>query len=253
MRGADGAKIVPVPPARALQNALSLAVTAVRPPEFAPRLAYCALLLEADRFVLADTLPFSRQSGHNRTRIATDHGPQWLSVPRRHAGLGQPLTAVGVVEDGWRSRHRHALRAAYGMAPFYEHVAPEWDAVLATPGPLADLAVASVAFTARWLRAPAELVRASRLPGAPDTLEGVVAAAGVEALLTLPESAGRERAALPGLDVRVLRFEEGPRRQTHDGFTPGLGVLDLLMNHGPRSAEVLREGIAGEDGSGSRG
>lgn len=223
-------------------------MTAIRPPEFAPRLDYAALLLAADRFVLADTFPFSRQSGHNRTRIRTGQGAQWLTVPRRHAGLGQPLTTVEVVDDGWRRRHQHALRAAYGLAPFYEHVAPEWDAVLATPGPLADVAVASVAFAARWLKAPAEIVRASDLPDAPDALADVVQAAGVETLLTLPESAGSDRQSVPdGVEVCVLRFEEAERRQTHEGFRPGLGVLDLVMNHGPGSGEVLRESIVGID------
>ncbi|WP_420454745.1 WbqC family protein [Rubrivirga sp.] len=217
-------------------------MTAVRPPEFAPRLEYAALLLAADRLVLADTFPFSRQGGHNRTRIRTAHGPQWLTVPRRHGGLGIPLTEVEVVDDGWRRRHRAALAAAYGLAPFYEHVAPEWDAVLATPGSLADLAVASVRFVARWLRSAAEVVRASALPGAPATLADVAEAAAVEALLTLPESAERDVASV-GVPVRVLRFEEVERRQSHPGFLPGLGVLDLLMTHGPASADVLREGI----------
>ncbi len=221
-------------------------MTAVRPPEFAPRLEYAALLLAADRFVLADTFPFSRQGGHNRTRIRTGQGRQWLTVPRRHAGLGQPLAGVAVVDDGWRRRHAHALRAAYGLAPFYEHVAPEWDAVLATPGSLADVAVASVRFAARWLKAPAELVRASDLPGAPDSLGAVAEAAGVETLLTLPESAESDRRSVPdAVDVRVLRFEERERRQTHDGFVAGLGLLDLVMNHGPRSGDVLRESVVG--------
>ena len=71
-------------------------MTAIRPPEFAPRLDYVALLLAAERLVLADTFPFSRQGGHNRARIRTAQGAQWLTVPRRHAGLGQPLAEVEV-------------------------------------------------------------------------------------------------------------------------------------------------------------
>ncbi|WP_412062603.1 WbqC family protein [Rubrivirga sp. IMCC45206] len=216
---------------------------AVRPPEFAPRLEYAALLLTADWVVLADTFAFSRQGGHNRTRIGTGQGPQWLTVPRRHGGVGVPMTEVPVVDDGWRRQHRAALRAAYGRAAFYEHVAPEWAAVLETQGSLADLAVASVRFAARWLRADAEIVRASALPGAPDTLAAVLAHADGETLLTLPESAGRDAEAAGA--VAVLRFTERPRRQSHDGWTPGLGVLDLLMAHGPAAADVLRAGIDG--------
>ncbi len=219
---------------------------AVRPPEFAPRLEYAALLLAADRFVLADTFAFSRQGGHNRTRIGTGQGPQWLTVPRRHGGVGVPMTAVEVVDDGWRRRHLAALRAAYGRAAFYEHVAPEWAAVLETRGSLADVAAASVRFAARWLRSPAEIVRASDLPGAPDTLAAVLAQAEGDTLLTLPESAERDaEVARPA--VAVLRFTERERRQSHDGWSPGLGVLDLLMAHGPAAADVLRAGIDGAD------
>src|SRR5690606_16828207 len=96
-------------------------MTAVRPPEFFPRLAYAALLLAADRFVVADTFPFSRQAWHNRTRIRTPEAPgwQWLTVPRRHAGKGAALRAVPL--DGtepWARTHARALRYNYGMAPF---------------------------------------------------------------------------------------------------------------------------------------
>ena len=219
-------------------------VTAIRPPEFAPRLAYAALLLRADRLVLADTFPFSRQGGHNRARIRTAQGAQWLSVPRRHAGLGQPLTRVEVVEDGWRERHRKTVRAAYGMAPYFEHVAPSWDAVLDTPGSLADLAAASIAWAARWLEASADLVRASALPGAPAALADVVEAVGAEALLTLPESAERDRQSV-GVPVRVLHVEEAERRQAFPGFVAGLSVLDLVMNYGPASGDVLRRSVQG--------
>lgn len=221
-------------------------MTAVRPPEFFPRLPYAALLLAADRFVLADTFPFSRQSGQNRARIRTAQGPRWMTVPRRHGGLGQPLTDVAVVDDGWRRRHLATLRAAYGMAPFYDHVAPELADLLGRPATsLADLAADTVAWTARWLRAPAEIVRASALPGAPDALAAALGEA--DALLTLPESADGDRQQV-GVPVRVLRFHEAERRQAFPGFEPGLSVLDLVFNYGPAAADVLREGT-GLDGA----
>ena len=63
-------------------------------------------------------------------------------------------------------------------------------------------------------------------------------------MLTLPESARRDAEAV-GVPVRVLRFEEVERRQVGEGFVPGLGVLDLLMNHGPAAADVLRASLEG--------
>ena len=221
-------------------------MTAIRPPELAPRLEYAALLLVADRVVLADTFPLSRQSGHARMRVRTSQGAQWLTVPRQHAGASPVLDRVQTVDDGWRRRHRAGLRAAYGMAPFYDHVAPGWAEVLETQGSLADLTCASVRWAAGWLGATAEVVRASSLAGPdggpPARLADVAGAVGVGTLLTLPESAERDARALPDVPVLVLDYHEGERRQSFPGFVPGLSVMDTVMAYGPASGEVVRAG-----------
>ena len=215
---------------------------AVRPPEFFPRLPVAALLLAADRVVLADTFAFSRQGAHNRARIRTATGTQWLTVPRQHAPIGTRLDAVGVVDDGWVRRHGHALRTAYGMAPYYEHLAPDVAALLAgSHASLAALTVATMRWTARMLGVEAEIRVASDLEGAPETLGGVVQSVGATGLLTLAESAERDRTQA-GVPVQVLSLDaSGTYRQTFPGFETGVSSLDLLMNHGPASADWLRE------------
>ena len=226
-------------------------MTAIRPPEYLARLPVAALLLAADRFVVADTFRFSRQGAHNRARVQTAAGPRWLSVPREHTssrrsaaapGAGVALCALGVVEGRWRRRHVHAVRAAYGMAPFYDHYAPDLEALLAEPpASLGALTTRTMRWAARRLGAGCEIVVASELPGAPATLPAVWDAIGGDVLLSLPESAGRDAKALPGVDVQELRFQEAPRRQVFGPFAPGCSVLDLLMNYGPRAADLLRE------------
>ena len=226
-------------------------LTAIRPPEYLARLPVAALLLAADRFVVVDTFGFSRQSAHNRARIQTAAGPRWLSVPRRHTssrhsdaapGARVAIGALGVVDDGWRRRHVHAVRAAYGMAPYYDHYAPDLAALLAeAPPTLGALTVAAMRWAARRLDAACEIIVASELSAAPATLPAVWDAVGGDVLLALPESAGRDAAALPGVDVRELRFQEAPRRQVFKPFAPGCCLLDLLMNYGPRAADLLRQ------------
>jgi hypothetical protein len=227
-------------------------MTAVRPPEYFPRLEYAALLLAADRFVIADTFAFSRQAWHNRMRIRTAEAPgwQWLTVPRRHAPPGTLLLTLPLDETRpWARVHRRALRYSYGMAPFYEHYREGVEEILGRAWPsLGALAAAAVEWTARQLGAEAELVRASDLPGAPDTLPAVWEALGTPPVLaTLPESAARDAERLVAFRprVQVLVFQEPERRQNFPGFVGGLGVLDLLFNHGPAAADLLREGMAG--------
>ena len=195
--------------------------------------------------MLLDTLPFSRQSTHNRTRILTSQGPLWLSVPRRHAPVGTSLSSVAVVDDGWPRRHVRALRSAYGMAPFLEWVLADIEPLLSAPyASVGDLAVATTAWALRRLGGTATLVRASSLPGAPHTLADVWAAAGRPAVLTLAETLGRDRGALGPLGARVeaLAFSEVRRRQVWPapgGFAPGLSVLDVLVTYGPGAREGL--------------
>lgn len=215
-------------------------MTAVRAPEYLPSLPFAALLLAAERVVLADTFRFSRQAHQNRARIRTSQGAMWLSVPRTHAGRPLQICEMPVPDDGWRVRHARGLEAAYGMAPFYAHYRPDLLELWAEPPPsLGDLTVRSVRWVARQLEAACEIVVATELQGAPTSLEEVWAAVGTGPLLTLAESADRDRQL--DAEVCVIELAEAERRQAFPGFEPGLSTLDLLMNYGPEAAALLRD------------
>ncbi|GAB5534582.1 MAG: hypothetical protein Rubg2KO_08310 [Rubricoccaceae bacterium] len=214
-------------------------MTAIRPPEYLPRLPYAALLLAADRVVLADTFQFSRQKHQNRARIRTSQGAMWLSVPRTHAGRPLQIRHMPVPDNGWRVRHARGLESAYRMAPFYDHyLASLLDLWAAPASSLSDLTVRSVQWLSRQLEASCEVRLASELPGAPVGLAEVWATVGPGSLLTLPESAERDRQL--DAQVHVLELKETERRQAFSGFESGLSALDLLMNYGPASAGMLR-------------
>lgn len=215
-------------------------MTAVRPPEFFPRQEVAALMVTADRLVLADTLPFSRQAAHNRARIRTVSGGQWMSVPRQHAGRPVPLDRLQIVDDGWARRHLHALQTSYGMAPYVDHVLPEIEALLVRDWPsLGALSVATCEWTHRWLGVTCDLLVASSLPGRPDSLDAIWDEASASPLLALEESASRDAERL-GVETRVLRYEEAPRRQAFEDFVAGCSSLDVILNYGPRAAEIIR-------------
>jgi hypothetical protein len=231
-------------------------VVAVRPPEYFPRLAYAALFLAADVVVLADTLPYSRQSFQNRCRVRTaepmspdqpEAGWQWLTVSLERGAPGRPLPEVHIAPDAhWRRVHRKTFLHHLGSAPFYEHYQPGVEALLAAPATvLPDLTVPTCRWTARALHARAAVTLASELPGAPATVPGVLAATGATTLLTLPESAAVDQAhaAEMGVPCRALTFEERPRRQNFPGFVPGCTALDLLSHYGPEAHAHLRSCI----------
>lgn len=228
-----------------------MSCVAVRPPEYFPRLAYCALFFRVDHFVLADTFPYSRQSFQNRVRVRTPEqdGRQahWMTVPLRAGRSGRPIREMQVAERGrWADRHRKALAYNYSTAPYYAHYAPGLHALLEQEwNTLSDLTSATVVWTHGALRVPCTLALASHLPDAPDVVMEVLQAVGARTLITLPESEAADRAAAHAADadLDVLAYDEQPRRQNFDGFEPGLSALDLLMNYGPEAAGVLTAGL----------
>jgi hypothetical protein len=228
---------------------------AVRPPEYFPRLAYCALFFRTDRFVVADTFPYSRQSFQNRARIRTpSHGGkgwQWMTIPVRSGTRDGPVAEAVPAPERWAGQHQRALATNYSTAPYFDHYAPELFDFLSRSWPtLGALTAATVRWTHRALRAPSDLVLASSLPGETDDLPRVLQSTGADSLVTLPESADSDRASVEavGIAVEVLRYTERPRRQNFPGFEPGLSALDLLMNYGPEAAGTLMAGSEREEG-----
>ncbi|MDX1439744.1 MAG: WbqC family protein [Rubricoccaceae bacterium] len=212
-------------------------MVAIRPPEYFPRLEYCALMLAAERFVVADTFPFSRQSWHNRTKLRTadEVGWQWLTIPRRHGGVGIALNELEIAnERQWARTHRRALEVNYRMAPFYEHFADELFALLRQPWQyLGQLTVATVRWAHDKIGAPSELIVLSDLGSNLNTLQKAWTAVGNSGeLITLPESAEGDAQQLSDVGVQTFEFEEHPGAQTFPGFVPGLSMLDMLFNHG---------------------
>src|SRR5437773_10247456 len=144
-------------------------IVTIHQPNYLPYLGFFHKMANADVLVLYDTAQYSKQLGfHNRNRIKTPQGAQWLTVPVQHSTL-RALRDVQIVDGPWALRHRQALDANYRRAPYYAFYEKEIHAVLEKPWTsLADLNEALIALVARWLSIRTKIVHASELP-APQT------------------------------------------------------------------------------------
>ncbi|HET6566499.1 MAG TPA: WbqC family protein [Rhodothermales bacterium] len=226
-------------------------MTAIRPPEYFPRLSYMALLLAADSGVLADTFQYSRQSFQNRMRIRTPQGRHWLSVPLKGGQHGRPICEVEIDRRvNWQRTHWRSLVYNYSSAPFFQFYDREVHELLHEEWhTLGELTCASVELLCRLLGVETLLRRASALPGAPADLEGVAHSVHDGTLLALPDTASHD-ARLVG-NVRVLAYSERVRHQNFPGFEAGLSALDLLFNYGPEARSILQEGTSVADDVGA--
>lgn len=212
---------------------------AVRPPEYFPGLAYTALLAHVDVFVLADTFQYSRQSFQNRARLRNPDGWQWISIPLHGGQHGTAIRAARIdTRARWQKKHWRAFMYNYRSTPYFELYEPTFRPFFEESWETLGAATcASVELIHRLMGLSNQVVRASALPGAPDTLPAIVQAVEADALLSPKHAAAYDAASVD--DLAVFHYEEPTYRQNFEGFEPGMTALDVLFNYGPETHRYL--------------
>jgi hypothetical protein len=130
----------------------------------------------------------------------------------------------------------------YSSAPFFPFYGSEiHDLLHQNWTSLGDLTCATVELLARAFGLTTPIYRATRLPGAPTSLPGIVEAVGGEVLLVPKEAAVHDLSL--HTPATVFHYEHPSYRQNFEGFEAGMSAADLLFNYGPDARMVLKRGI----------
>jgi hypothetical protein len=227
---------------------------AICQPTYLPWLGYFDLMDQVDTFVLLDNVQFEKQSWQQRNRIKTPTGLQWLTVPVVFRGrFGQKVGEVEIRDGGVFARtHLRALELNYGRAKFFSLFFPALSAILRqTDKPrLIDLNLKLLQWLREVLSIATPLLLASSLGengkrsqllasicqklGATQYLSPIGSA---EYLLREIDVLARAR-----VDVVFHHYVHPQYEQRFPPFLPFASVIDLLLNEGPRSTEIIRSG-----------
>jgi len=186
------------------------------------------LLARHDRVVIDTGEHYVRQSHRTRTRIVGPNGPQDLSVQIMHDhGSKMHMREVRLsYAETWPQQHLHAIRSAYGNAPWFIHYIDEIDAVLMKRHDrLLDLNMATLRLGMRWLGLRTDI----------EVLESFVAEPSIEHV-DLRTSLHPKKPLPPELKAGPPYAQVFELRH---GFVPGCSVIDLVMNLGPEAPHWL--------------
>ena len=216
---------------------------AVRPPEYLPRLSYIALMKQVDLLVLADTFQYSRQSFQNRSRIRTPDGWSWLSVPLVGRQHGTPIwhTKLITKEAGPLSTNAlfsTTMRVRPIMLFFEKDIHKVYET---TWKDLAGLTYATVALFRDLFKIKTNLIRASTLPGEPNTLISVLEQVESGTLVSPVAAFQKDRMVVDCIER--FTYQEPEYRQHFEGFEPDITAFDLLCNYGPESIRILENRV----------
>jgi len=207
------------------------------------------LIGRCEEYVILDSVQYVKGHWHNRNRIKTANGVEWLTIPVVSKGRFEQSIDQVEIEKPWADKHWRALELAYRRAPFFEQFAPTvraWYERAEKEARLTDVNEIFLQGIAGLLGLRTRMVRDTAYPaqGAKtQRLLAITRAAGAERYLSGPSARdyfdeSMFRAA--GITPEWMSYEgyaEYP--QLHGGFEPAVTALDLLFNTGAEARRYL--------------
>ncbi len=222
-------------------------VIAFHQPVYLPFAGFFQKMARADEFAFMDFVQLSKQSWQVRNRIKTQEGALWLTVPvyvkGRHVQL---IRDARIAEGTWRRKHWEAIRQNYGKAPYFRDYADFFADVYGRSWEwLADLNLHLIDGMRRLLgvTTPVVDVKEMSFEGTKsDLVVDMCKKLGATAYLSSDGEAAyidKEKFDAAGLKQSYLRWEPTPYPQLFGDFIPNLSAIDLLLNCGPKSLDVV--------------
>lgn len=225
---------------------------AVLQPGYLPWLGFFDQLQRADSFIFYDDVQYDKNGWRNRNRIKSTKGqPHWLTVPVRVQSLSQRLIDTEIDNrQPWARKHLGTIRQFYANAPHLKRYFPELEALLLGTKweRLCDLDLAVIKLLCRWLNLERKTLRSSEFSIHSDRSERLVKFcldAGADRYLSGNAAQSYldvELFARHGIEIEWQDYRHPTYLQQHGDFVPYLSTLDLLLNCGDESLQIISKG-----------
>jgi len=231
-------------------------IVAAHQPHYIPWLGYLDKVGKADVFVVMDDLQFEAQNFQNRQRLKLSDGPAWLTVPLARGSqtdriIDKKIMSCGNPKQDWQHRHWQTLLTCYGRARHFDRYASELREVYQHDWEnLAELDIHMLHLACKWFDIHTPIIRSSTLAlegTKTDRLIDMCKKLGARCYLTGSGGSNSyldsEKMGRSGIGVIWQEFAHPvyAQRYPRTGFSSHLGFLDLLLNHGPESSDILFE------------
>ncbi len=245
-------------------------------PNHLPWCGYFDKILRSDLFVLFDDVQYDPNDYINRNKIKTAQGWQWLTVPVLHKGYQQKGLRIKDVEidnkHNWIRKHLRAITLNYQRAPYFDTYFPglrdilcEMDSIDVTVlgdrfpreikqsrwNLLAELNETLIRWLCNALGIETRIVKASDYQ-----FEGQKSGLVLDMSLQLGATeylfgeqgenyCDKEAFMKAGVTPLFQKYRAKPYRQLHGEWLPNMSAIDVLMNEGPGSLDIIKGGSDG--------
>lgn len=221
----------------------------IHQPEHLPWPGLLNKIMQADIFVLLDTVQYRKNYFQNRNKICTKDGIIWLSLPIEKFSHSTLIKDIQINKhDKHFAKWLRIIEDAYRGFPFYDSLQPTIKVIHSNANNyLSDFNISIIKFMLDYLDIETECVLASDLclPKASDSTDAnlsICKILGADKYLSGPSGKDYlqlERFHYSGIDV--IFHEYSPPNYSHPyvGFMPGISFIDAMMLYGPESKRYL--------------
>lgn len=216
---------------------------------YIPWKGFFDLIGRCDQYVLYDSAQFVKRHWHNRNRIKTANGLEWLTIPVITRGRFEQAIDQVEIEKPWAEKHWRAIELAYSRAPFFEQLAPTvkgWYELADRQKRLTDANSIFLHGITGLLELKTRIVKDTVYPATGAKTERLLAicrAAGTDRYLSGPSAKDYFDESMftsAGIATEWMSYEGYPEYpQLHGAFEQAVTVLDLLFNTGPDAIRFI--------------
>lgn len=213
-----------------------------------PYLGIFERMAKSDVFVFLDDVQFVKNDFYNRNRIKTEQGWQWITVPVKYR-FPQIQNEVEIDNmKNWREKNWRSIESSYEQAPFFSEYKDSFrDVYQEQKNIISDYNIDLTLYLAEKLGIKAKLVRSSELgvPKGIGATERLVEICKLFSATTYFSGKGghnylkEDKFSEANMQVIYQDFQHPTYPQLYGDFIPGLSIIDLLFNIGPKSIDFI--------------
>lgn len=220
-------------------------IVTIHQPEHMPWSGFFHKMAIADMYVLLDHVQYKKDNYQNRNRLLDRRGEIfWCTVPLRAGSFEEKILEKRIAEDSWRRKFLNKIADSYRSCPYFNnYYTAVADIINRRHELLIDLNLDLIEWFREVLCIKTPLVRSSSL-----TIEGKKSDLNLDICRQLKAStylsgpSGKDylnQRSFEDAGIQLIFHNFSPPVYPSKCFRPGLSMLDVLFNVGPKSSEIL--------------
>ena len=220
-------------------------------PVYLPWLGLFHKIAMAEKFCIFDVAQYQTKDFNNRNKIKTNNGVIWLSVPVESKDHFKKFFCdIKIINDGWNKKHFRSIDLSYKKSKYHELYINHIEELLLGHkyDYLTDLNFSTLKFGLDCLGLNIPIIKASDL-----NLSGYKSDLVLDMCIKtrcsdyIFGSEGKNYANESDfLNNKIIphfqNYQHPIYTQLHGEFQPFMSIIDLLMNEGPKSLDIIMSG-----------